>query len=53
MKEAGLTEIEKVGGSKELHAMGHSQIEITLNVYGHLLKDREENEETIAEELFG
>jgi len=24
------------------HAMGHSKIEITLNVYGHLLKERDD-----------
>ena len=33
-------------------AMGHSKIEITLNVYGHLLKDREEAKKQTAEELF-
>jgi integrase len=32
-------------------AMGHSKIEITLNVYGHLLKDREEAKRQTAEEL--
>lgn len=32
-------------------AMGHSKIEITLNVYGHLLKDREEAKKQTAEEL--
>jgi integrase len=32
-------------------AMGHSKIEITLNVYGHLLKDREDAKKQIAEEL--
>jgi len=32
-------------------AMGHSKIEITLNVYGHLLKDREETKKQTAEEL--
>jgi integrase len=32
-------------------AMGHSKIEITLNVYGHLLKDREEAHRETAEEL--
>lgn len=32
-------------------AMGHSKIEITLNVYGHLLKDREESKKQTAEEL--
>ncbi len=31
--------------------MGHSKIEITLNVYGHLLKDREEAKKQTAEEL--
>jgi integrase len=31
--------------------MGHSKIEITLNVYGHLLKDREEARKQTAEEL--
>lgn len=31
--------------------MGHSRIEITLNVYGHLLKDREEMRKQTAEEL--
>lgn len=31
--------------------MGHSKIEITLNVYGHLLKDREEAKIRTAEEL--
>lgn len=33
-------------------AMGHSKIEITLNVYGHLLKDREEAKKKVAEDLF-
>ncbi|MEW8046218.1 MAG: site-specific integrase [Candidatus Thiodiazotropha sp.] len=32
-------------------AMGHSKIEITLNVYGHILKDREEAKKQTAEEL--
>lgn len=32
-------------------AMGHSKIEITLNVYGHLLKDREKARKQTAEEL--
>lgn len=32
-------------------AMGHSKIEITLNVYGHLLKDREGAKKQAAEEL--
>jgi len=32
-------------------AMGHSKIEITLNVYGHLLKDREEARKQTAEDL--
>lgn len=32
-------------------AMGHSKIEITLNVYGHLMKDREEARKQTAEEL--
>ena len=32
-------------------AMGHSKIEVTLNVYGHLLKDREEAKKQTAEEL--
>jgi integrase len=31
--------------------MGHSKIEITLNVYGHLLKGREEEKKRAAEEL--
>lgn len=31
--------------------MGHSRIEVTLNVYGHLLKDREEARKQTAEEL--
>ena len=31
--------------------MGHSKIEITLNVYGHLMKDREEAKKRTAEEL--
>jgi hypothetical protein len=31
--------------------MGHSKIEITLNVYGHLLKDREDAKKQTAEEL--
>lgn len=32
-------------------AMGHSKIEITLNVYGHLMKDREEARRQTAEDL--
>lgn len=32
-------------------AMGHSKIEITLNVYGHLMKDREEAKKKTAEDL--
>lgn len=32
-------------------AMGHSKIEITLNVYAHLLKDREEARKQTAEDL--
>ena len=32
-------------------AMGHSRIEITLNVYGHLIKDKEEEHKNTAEEL--
>ncbi len=32
-------------------AMGHSKIEITLNVYGHLLKDHEDAHKETAEEL--
>lgn len=32
-------------------AMGHSKIEITLNVYGHLMKDREEARKQTAEDL--
>ena len=31
--------------------MGHSKIEVTLNVYGHLLKGREESYKAAAEEL--
>lgn len=31
--------------------MGHSKIEVTMNVYGHLLKGREESYKTAAEEL--
>ena len=31
--------------------MGHSTIELTFNVYGHLLKDREEARKEIAEEF--
>jgi integrase len=31
--------------------MGHSTIEITLNVYGHLLKDHEDVHKAAAEEL--
>ncbi|MCU7859820.1 MAG: site-specific integrase [Candidatus Thiodiazotropha sp. (ex Lucinoma kastoroae)] len=31
--------------------MGHSKIEVTFNVYGHLLKDREEAKKQSAEEL--
>jgi integrase len=31
--------------------MGHAQIELTLNVYGHLIKDREEFHKQTAEEL--
>lgn len=34
------------------NVMGHSKIEITLNVYGHLLKDREDAKKKTAEELF-
>jgi integrase len=33
------------------HAMGHSKIEITLNVYGHLLKGRDDAHKGMAEEL--
>jgi integrase len=33
------------------NAMGHSKIEITLNVYGHLLKGRDEAHKGTAEEL--
>jgi integrase len=33
------------------HAMGHSKIEITLNVYGHLLKGRDVAHRGAAEEL--
>lgn len=33
------------------HAMGHSRIEITLNVYGHLLKNREVMHKETAEDL--
>jgi integrase len=33
------------------HAMGHSKIEITLNVYGHLLKGRDDTYKSTAEEL--
>jgi integrase len=33
------------------HTMGHSKIEITLNVYGHLLKGRDEAHRGTAEEL--
>jgi integrase len=33
------------------HAMGHSKIEITLNVYGHLLKGRDDAHKGTAEEL--
>ncbi len=33
------------------HAMGHSKIEITLNVYGHLLKGRDEAHMGTAEEM--
>ena len=31
--------------------MGHSRIEITLNVYGHLLKDNEDAKKETAEAL--
>ena len=31
--------------------MGHSRIEITLNVYGHLLKDNEDTKKETAEAL--
>lgn len=31
--------------------MGHSRIEITMNIYGHLMKDREEAHRLTAEEL--
>jgi len=33
------------------HAMGHSKIEITLNIYGHLLKARDNAHKGVAEEL--
>ena len=33
------------------HAMGHSKIEVTLNVYGHLLKGRDDAHKGTAEEL--
>jgi integrase len=33
------------------HTMGHSKIEITLNVYGHLLKGRDDAHKGTAEEL--
>ena len=32
-------------------SMGHSKIEITLNIYGHLMKDREDARKETAEEL--
>jgi site-specific recombinase XerD len=32
-------------------AMGHSRIEITLNVSGHLIKEKEEEHKSTAEEL--
>lgn len=31
--------------------LGHSKIEVTMNVYGHLMKDREEAHQRTAEEL--
>lgn len=34
-------------------AMGHSKIEITFNVYGHLIRGREEKNRQMAEELAG
>ena len=33
------------------NAMGHSRIEITLNVYGHLIKEKEDEHKQTAEEL--
>lgn len=33
------------------HTMGHAQIELTLNVYGHLIKDREECHKQTALDL--
>ena len=32
-------------------AMGHSKIEVTLNVYGHLIKEKEEEHRNTAEQL--
>ncbi|SDF09072.1 tyrosine-type recombinase/integrase [Rhodospira trueperi] len=32
--------------------MGHSRIEITLNVYGHLIRGKEDEYKNIAEEMF-
>lgn len=44
--------IEKKKDAKFIQErMGHSSIEITFNVYGHLMKDREEAHRRTAEEL--
>lgn len=32
-------------------AMGHADIQLTLNVYGHLLKDKEAEQAQTAEDL--
>jgi integrase len=32
-------------------AMGHSKIEITFNVYGHLIRGREDHHKLAAEEM--
>jgi len=42
-KETDLKSIQKT--------MGHSKIEITLNVYGHLMKDRAESRKQMAEDF--
>jgi integrase len=44
--------IEKDRDTKYIQEMmGHSKIEITYNVYGHLLKDREKEYRNVAEEF--
>lgn len=55
LRAAPLLRVEAIETGRDLKfiqtAMGHSKIEVTFNVYGHLIRGREEQHRQSAEDL--